>query len=227
MNTTTTRSIASDKTTINVGKDSKRGSDNISAQSLQQKIVSAILSVQEEFRAQASWSGVILQKIWGPLSWGLLRLMSLDVDENPTVQFNYFQEQDDLATCEQGIRTLMKTINSTSLVALQYTNESVPDELRPLKEIIESTWPQRDFGNMTQDSINIRQWCLDTVTTIWHYHGGCVVGDVVDQDYRVIGVQSLRVIDGSTFRKSPGTNPQATVMMMGRYGISKSRILAI
>jgi len=26
----------------------------------------------------------------------------------------------------------------------------------------------------------------------------------------------LRVIDGSTFNYSPGTNPQATVMMLGR-----------
>jgi choline dehydrogenase-like flavoprotein len=52
--------------------------------------------------------------------------------------------------------------------------------------------------------------------TIWHYHGGCHVGAVVDDNYRVFGVQGLRVIDSSTFRYSPGTNPQATVMMLGR-----------
>ncbi|KAI3879884.1 hypothetical protein MKW98_018123 [Papaver atlanticum] len=28
---------------------------------------------------------------------------------------------------------------------------------------------------------------------------------------------SLRVVDGSTFSISPGTNPQTTLMMMGRY----------
>ncbi|GMN44684.1 hypothetical protein TIFTF001_013870 [Ficus carica] len=33
----------------------------------------------------------------------------------------------------------------------------------------------------------------------------------------VLGVDALRVIDGSTFRGSPGANPQATVMMLGRY----------
>ncbi|KAJ0967992.1 hypothetical protein J5N97_024909 [Dioscorea zingiberensis] len=32
-----------------------------------------------------------------------------------------------------------------------------------------------------------------------------------------MGVASLRVVDGSTFSVSPGTNPQATLMMMGRY----------
>ncbi|MCE0482415.1 hypothetical protein HAX54_041184 [Datura stramonium] len=34
---------------------------------------------------------------------------------------------------------------------------------------------------------------------------------------QVLGVDRLRVIDGSTFINSPGTNPQATVMMLGRY----------
>jgi choline dehydrogenase len=52
--------------------------------------------------------------------------------------------------------------------------------------------------------------------TIWHYHGGCQVRKVVDNDYKVLGVDKLRVIDGSTFIDSPGTNPQATVMLLGR-----------
>lgn len=52
---------------------------------------------------------------------------------------------------------------------------------------------------------------------MWHYHGGCRVGEVVDRDYKIVGVDRLRVIDGSTFDTSPGTNPQATVMMLGRY----------
>ncbi|ONK61474.1 uncharacterized protein A4U43_C08F30290 [Asparagus officinalis] len=56
-----------------------------------------------------------------------------------------------------------------------------------------------------------------TVSTIWHYHCGCVVGRVVDREYRVTGVSELRLNDGSTFSVSPGTNPQATLMMMGRY----------
>ncbi|RVW59456.1 Protein HOTHEAD [Vitis vinifera] len=66
-------------------------------------------------------------------------------------------------------------------------------------------------------SIFLEQFCIDTVMTIWHYHGGCHVGRVVDPDYKVIGVDGLRIIDGSTFNHSPGTNPQATVMMLGRY----------
>jgi mandelonitrile lyase len=64
--------------------------------------------------------------------------------------------------------------------------------------------------------IQIADFCHQTVSTIWHYHGGCVVGKVVDRDYHVIGVGALRVVDGSTLTVSPGTNPQATLMKLGR-----------
>lgn len=42
------------------------------------------------------------------------------------------------------------------------------------------------------------------------------MGKVVDRDYRLIGVGALRVVDGSTLTVSAGTNPQATLMMLGR-----------
>ncbi|KAG6499949.1 hypothetical protein ZIOFF_039763 [Zingiber officinale] len=67
------------------------------------------------------------------------------------------------------------------------------------------------------DATSLDQFCKDLVLTFWHFHGGCEVGKVVDNEYRVIGVAGLRVIDGSTFSFSPGTNPQATLMMLGRY----------
>ncbi|XP_010419173.1 PREDICTED: protein HOTHEAD-like [Camelina sativa] len=67
------------------------------------------------------------------------------------------------------------------------------------------------------DTESMAQFCKDTVVTIWHYHGGCLVGKVVSPNRKVLGVDRLRVVDGSTFDESPGTNPQATLMMMGRY----------
>jgi len=53
--------------------------------------------------------------------------------------------------------------------------------------------------------------------TIWHYHGGCHVGKVIDSNHKVLGVDRLSVVDGSTFTESPRTNPQTTIMLMGRY----------
>lgn len=51
---------------------------------------------------------------------------------------------------------------------------------------------------------------------MYHYHGGCLVHKVIDCDFRVIGIDALRIVDGSTFEVSPGTNPQAALMMLGR-----------
>jgi len=57
---------------------------------------------------------------------------------------------------------------------------------------------------------------LPAVSTIWHYHGGCLVGKVVDRNFRVIGIDAFRVVDGSIFTVSPGTNPQSPLLMLGR-----------
>ena len=70
--------------------------------------------------------------------------------------------------------------------------------------------------NNTADDAAMAQFCRDTVATMWHFHGGCHVGFVVNQRYQVNGVDSLRVVDGSAFKDGPGTNPQATTMMLGR-----------
>ncbi|CAK9213423.1 unnamed protein product [Sphagnum troendelagicum] len=71
--------------------------------------------------------------------------------------------------------------------------------------------------SVRNDDAQLSSYCKGIVRTMWHYHGGCVMGKVVDTDYRVLKTNALRVIDGSTFVNSPGTNPQATVMMFGRY----------
>ncbi|KAI5664219.1 hypothetical protein M9H77_23542 [Catharanthus roseus] len=64
-----------------------------------------------------------------------------------------------------------------------------------------------------------------TVTTIWHSHEGCLVGKVVDRNFRVFGVDALKVVDDSTFTMSPGTNPQATPLILGRSSIVTNREL--
>ncbi|KAL8154230.1 hypothetical protein V2J09_011990 [Rumex salicifolius] len=156
-------------------------------------------------------AGLILEKTMGPKSKGHLRLTSRDPNENPSVTFNYFQEPEDLIRCVKGMETIVKVINSNSFAGFRYPVDiqglfiqmtSLPLNLRP-----------RHFDS----AFNMEHFCRDTVMTIWHYHGGCQVGKVVDKDYRVMGVDRLRVVDGSTYHDSPGTNPQATCMMLGRY----------
>ncbi|CAN1332861.1 (R)-mandelonitrile lyase-like [Linum perenne] len=139
--------------------------------------------------------GFILEKIMGPLSTGHLELTSRNPNENPSVTFNYFKHPEDLNRCVQ----------------FRYDDMPVPRLLNMTARAPVNMLPRHN-----NTSASLEQFCKDTVMTIWHYHGGCQVGEVVEPDYRVLGVDALRVIDGSTFNASPGTNPQATVMMLGR-----------
>ena len=76
---------------------------------------------------------------------------------------------------------------------------------------------RRTNNLMMSSEDEVRKFCKKNVKTFYHYHGGCVVGSVVDKDYKVFGVEGLRVVDGSTLLELPGTNPMATLLMLGRY----------
>ncbi|KAF5460742.1 hypothetical protein F2P56_020589 [Juglans regia] len=156
--------------------------------------------------------GFILEKITGPMSTGHLELQTLNPNDNPSVTFNYFKDPLDLQRCVQGLSTIERVIESKAFSKFRYDFLSLPALLNMTASSPINLLPKHENA-----SRSLEQFCKDTVMTIWHYHGGCQMGKVVDHDYKVLGVDALRVIDGSTFNHSPGTNPQATVMMLGRY----------
>ncbi|CAA2980008.1 Glucose-methanol-choline oxidoreductase family isoform 1 [Olea europaea subsp. europaea] len=156
--------------------------------------------------------GFILEKVMGPTSRGHLELRTKNPNDNPSVTFNYFKEPEDLQRCVNGLKIIENVIESKAFSQFRYDYLSLPVLLNMTANAPINLLPKH--ANL---STSLEQYCKDTVMTIWHYHGGCQVGRVVDRDYRVLGVEALRVIDGSTFKHSPGTNPQATVMMLGRY----------
>ncbi|WOK91351.1 protein HOTHEAD-like isoform X1 [Canna indica] len=162
---------------------------------------------------EAFRGGFVLAKIDGPLSTGHLSLLDTDVDSNPSVTFNYFSHPRDLRRCVYGIKSIAQVVRTKRFAELTVDDAYTMEML--LNMSVQANVNM--IPKHTNDTASIEQFCRDTVTTIWHYHGGCHVGKVVDDQYRVLGVSGLRVIDGSTFDRSPGTNPQATVMMMGRY----------
>nr|XP_043618197.1 (R)-mandelonitrile lyase-like [Erigeron canadensis] len=150
----------------------------------------------------------IMEKIIGPHSYGTLRLASTDVRTNPLVRFNYFSHPVDLERCVNGTRKIGDLLRSSSMDDFKFGEWSGTTNFR----FVGPALPVNQSNNLL-----MADFCRRTVSTIWHYHGGCVVGRVVDRDLKVVGVHSLRVVDGSTFTVSPGTNPQATLLMLGRY----------
>jgi len=147
----------------------------------------------------------ITEKLAFPLSRGELRLRSRDPRDNPSVRYNYYSDPLDLQRCVQAVRVIAKLLDTPSLRRFNadsshdfnFTGHALPK-------------------NMSDDAA-VAQICRDTLSTMWHNHGGCEVGYVVNERYQVNGVDNLRIVDASTFTDSPGTNPQATTMMLGRY----------
>ncbi|KAF9615112.1 hypothetical protein IFM89_021683 [Coptis chinensis] len=157
--------------------------------------------------------GFILGKIARPLSTGELRLDNTNINDNPKVTFNYFSHPYDLQRCVEGVRLMEKVVRSKHFA--EFSNDDALTMNMILNMSVKAN--VNLIPKHTDNTKSLQQFCKDTVITIWHYHGGCHVGKVVDKKYRVLGVDRLRVVDGSVYNESPGTNPQATVMMMGRY----------
>ncbi|KAJ4954379.1 hypothetical protein NE237_011162 [Protea cynaroides] len=180
-----------------------------------QRTPEAIAKATEAMKAlsnEAFRGGFIIEKIIGPLSSGHLQLRNTNPEDNPSVTFNYFQKPEDLQRCVDGITVIEKVIQSKAFSKFRYPYLSLQALLNMTLNFPVNLLPKHGNG-----STSLEQFCKDTVMTIWHYHGGCQLDRVVDRNYKVFGVDGLRVIDGSTFHDSPGTNPQATVMMLGRY----------
>ncbi|KAE8667641.1 Detected protein of confused Function [Hibiscus syriacus] len=124
----------------------------------------------------------IAAKIAFPVSEGELKLSSSDPRQNPAVKFNYLEDEKDLDACADMVHLLERVAKSHSVAF--YLG------VKPQNNLMTSTDERRKF-------------CEESVRTYFHYHGGCTVRSVVDNDYKVYGVKGLRVVDGSTFRESP------------------------
>ncbi|XVF74391.1 hypothetical protein PTKIN_Ptkin13bG0106900 [Pterospermum kingtungense] len=178
--------------------------------------IQAFLKRKQDLPHEAFKGGFILEKIARPLSTGHLNLVNTNIDDNPSVTFNYFGHPRDLQRCVHGIRTVAKVIQSD-----RFTNFTKCDK-PTLEKLLNMSVPANInlIPKHTNDTKSLEQFCKDTVITIWHYHGGCLVGKVVNPDHKVLGTTRLRIVDGSTFSESPGTNPQGTVLMMGRQALN-------
>lgn len=138
----------------------------------------------------------LMEKITGPLSAGSLRLASTGVRVNQIVRKNHFSNPGDVERCVNGTRKIGDVLRSHSM-----------------EDFFFWEWfGGRDFRYvgpaLPVDQSNDRlmgEFCRRIVSTIWHYLGGCLMGKVVERNFRVIGIDALRVVDGSIFTVSPGT----------------------
>ncbi|KAL6012691.1 hypothetical protein ACLOJK_003180 [Asimina triloba] len=109
-------------------------------------------------------------KLAYPVSRGSLRLVSADPRQNPSAKFNYLAKEKDLDECVKMVPLIEEVAQSRSISAFLGRRQSRLSS----KEGTSSSYRKE-----------LRDLCKKNVKIIYHYHGGCLVGSVVDRDYRV------------------------------------------
>lgn len=73
-----------------------------------------------------------------------------------------------------GHETIIKVIESKSFSKFRYPLVTVQALIDMMLALPVNVRPRH-----VRASFSLEQFCVDTVMTIWHYHGGCQVGKVV------------------------------------------------
>ncbi|KAI5347644.1 hypothetical protein L3X38_000531 [Prunus dulcis] len=151
----------------------------------------------------------IVSQVPGPLSYGSVTLKSsFNVKIPPNVRFNYFSNPTDLALCVKGMKKLGEVLRTKTLR---------PYKARNVPGIEGFNYLGAPLPKNQNDDKAFQRFCRDNFATYWHYHGGSLVGKVLDDRFRVKGIKALRVVDASTFPYEPNSHPMGFYMMLGRY----------
>jgi choline dehydrogenase-like flavoprotein len=128
-----------------------------------------------------------------PASQGFVKLRSRVPTSRPRILHNYLADDQDRATLIAGVRTCLEIVGQPALRAL--TDELVAP-------------PAGD------DDAGLLAYIERNSTTLYHPVGTCAMGRVVDAELRVIGVESLRVVDASVMPTPVRGNTNAPTIMI-------------
>lgn len=133
-----------------------------------------------------------------PQSRGAVTLRSADPAAKPNITFNYLSYADEMNQMIEGVE------RTWDLVA-----QSAFDEFRDATI---------DPGPDVRSKADIEDWIRQNVGTDFHPCGTCAMGhdegSVVDPEFKVRGVEGLRVVDASVFPMIPSANLNAPTQMV-------------
>ena len=133
-----------------------------------------------------------------PRSRGQLRLVSNDPSAKPLLRFNYLSDPSDMQEMVEGVHRTRELVGQTAFAHLS------GKELGPSAEAATDG--------------DIRAWIRTACETDFHPCGTCRMGHgddaVVDERFRVRGVDGLRVVDASVIPRITSANLNAPVQMI-------------
>ncbi len=127
-------------------------------------------------------------------SEGRVSITGPTMSDKPHIALNYFSDPYDMPKLLQAMKFTRQLIETNPLSAL------LKDELYP--------------GPSVQTDAEWETYIRDVCETVYHPCGTARIGDVVDTNLRVKGVENLQIVDASVFPSMITVNINAAVMMV-------------
>lgn len=166
-------------------------------------VVGQNLNGADEAGLDWGWLAVIT---WQDFSRGELRVTSPDPFAMPEIEERMLSDERDLVRLRDGVRR-----------TCAFARHRAFDRIAESMELHD--WPGVGPDAALPDDA-IDDWMRATVADTWHLVGTCRMGapddprTVVDPECRVLGVEGLRVIDGSVMPEVPRANTHLTCLMI-------------
>jgi 5-(hydroxymethyl)furfural/furfural oxidase len=151
--------------------------------------------------------------LWQTFSRGTLRVVDLNPMAMPVIDERLLSDERDMQRMRAGARDLFEVGRHSAVGAIA--------------ERVVLARAVTDHSDLTIDDVTdqraLDRWILESVRDTWHLVGTCRMGaaddprSVVDPDCGVIGVENLRVIDGSIMPEVPRANTNLTCMAIGEH----------
>jgi choline dehydrogenase-like flavoprotein len=135
-----------------------------------------------------------------PESRGAVSLRTAEPYSKPRIKHNFLSEESDRARMRDGIRIALTIAQQPALT--KHLKDSRGDALRGLVPADDS-------------DTSIDEYMRRTAFAFWHPCGTCAIGDVVDPELRVHGLENVRVADTSVMPRLVTGNTNAPAIMIG------------
>ncbi|KOX24115.1 GMC family oxidoreductase [Nocardiopsis sp. NRRL B-16309] len=126
--------------------------------------------------------------VLAPRSRGEVTLASSDPTAKPRITHRYYEDDADLETAVEGVRTALEIARQPALAPYTETALAAPAS--------------------TSDT-DLRDYVRHHTQTLYHAAGTCAMGRVTDAELRVMGVEGLRVADASVMPRLVRGNTNA------------------
>ncbi len=157
--------------------------------------------------------GALAVNLWQTFSRGELRIPGFDPLAMPIIDQHLLSDERDLVRLREGAKQLFDIAASRQVKA-------IADDVALTQGLNVAT--DRRPSDLRSDQ-DIDQWMLESVRDTWHLVGTCRMGSdsdprtVVDSDCRILGIEGLRVIDGSIMPEVPRANTNLPCMAIAEH----------